>query len=134
MNYANTLKNFDLKVTPQRVAIVQELYVCGHLNIDQLYNKLLEKFPSISLATIYKNMNAMIEKIFVQEVKIPNEKSVYELTKERHAHFVCECCKKIEDIHLDTDNLLTQVAQKTHYTIKSTSLVFNGICSECAQQ
>ena len=66
MNYANTLRNYDLKVTPQRVAIVQELYDCGHLNIDQLYNKLLDKFPSISLATIYKNMNAMIEKIFVQ--------------------------------------------------------------------
>ena len=44
MNYANTLKNYDLKVTPQRVAIVQELYVCGHLNIDQLYTRLLENF------------------------------------------------------------------------------------------
>lgn len=78
-------------------------------------------------------MNAMIEKIFVQEVKIPNEKSVYELTKEGHAHFVCECCKKIEDIHIDTHNLLIQVAQETRYAINSTSLVFKGICSECAQ-
>lgn len=133
MNYANTLKNYDLKVTPQRVAIVQELYVCGHLNIDQLYNKLLDKFPSISLATIYKNMNAMIERIFVQEVKLPNEKSVYELTKESHAHFVCDCCKKIEDIHIDTSDLLTQVQNKMHYNIKSSSLVFNGVCSECSK-
>lgn len=133
MNYANTLRNYDLKVTPQRVAIVQELYDCGHLNIDQLYNKLLDKFPSISLATIYKNMNAMIEKIFVQEVKLPNEKSVYELTKESHAHFVCDCCKKIEDIHIDTSDLLAQVQNTMHYSIKSSSLVFNGVCSECSK-
>ncbi|MFA6788560.1 MAG: Fur family transcriptional regulator [Arcobacteraceae bacterium] len=133
MNYANTLKNYDLKVTPQRVAIVQELYVCGHLNIDQLYNKLLDKFPSISLATIYKNMNAMIERIFVQEVKIPNEKSVYELTKASHAHFVCDCCKKIEDIHVDASMLLAQVQNQMHYTINSTSLVFNGLCSDCSK-
>lgn len=134
MNYSTTLKNYDLKVTPQRIAIVQELYVSGHLNIDQLYQRLLEKFPSISLATIYKNMNAMIEKIFVQEVKIPNEKSVYELIKENHAHFVCDCCKKIEDIHIDTQSLLTQVQQDTSYHINSTTLIFNGICNECAQQ
>jgi Fur family transcriptional regulator, peroxide stress response regulator len=133
MNYANTLKNYDLKVTPQRVAIVQELYDCGHLNIDQLYSKLLDKFPSISLATIYKNMNAMIERIFVQEVKIPNEKSVYELTKESHAHFVCDCCKKIEDIHIDTSTLFLQVQTQTHYTINSTSLIFNGLCSDCSK-
>lgn len=131
MNYSNILRNYDLKVTPQRLAIVQELYVCGHLNIDQLYNKLLDKFPSISLATIYKNMNAMIEKIFVQEVKIPNEKSVYELTKENHAHFVCDCCKKIEDVQIDSTNLLKQVQSSLHYTINSASLIFNGVCSSC---
>ncbi len=132
MNYSTVLKNYDLKVTPQRIAIVQELYTCGHLNIDQLYQKLLEKFPSISLATIYKNMNAMIEKIFVQEVKIPNEKSVYELTKENHAHFVCDSCKKIEDIHIDTKNLLSQVQLDTSYNINNATLIFNGTCKECA--
>lgn len=133
MNYSNILKNYDLKVTPQRLAIVQELSMYGHLNIDQLYNKLLEKFPSISLATIYKNMNAMIEKIFVQEVKIPNEKTVYELTKENHAHFVCDCCKKIEDVKIDSSSLLKEVQNTLNYTINSTSLVFNGVCKSCSK-
>ena len=117
MNYIKTLKQYELKVTPQRVAIVEELYICGHLNIDQLYNKLLDKFPSISLATIYKNMNSMIERNFVQEVKVPNEKSVYELSKANHAHFVCDGCKTIEDLHLDMQSILTQVQVNTNYTI-----------------
>lgn len=65
-NYTNLLKEYDLKVTPQRVAIVEELYKNGHMNIDDLYKKLLSKFPSVSLATIYKNINAMIEKFFSQ--------------------------------------------------------------------
>jgi len=45
-NYTNLLKEYDLKVTPQRVAIVEELYKNGHMNIDDLYKKLLAKFPS----------------------------------------------------------------------------------------
>lgn len=133
MNYVDLLKRYHLKVTPQRVAIVQELNEFGHLNIDQLYHKMADKFPSISLATIYKNMNAMIEKVFIQEVKIPNEKSVYELTKEQHAHVVCEKCKKIEDIILDSTALVNEVTEKSNFQINHSSFVFNGICSECSK-
>ena len=56
MNYIALLKDNNLKVTPQRLTIVEELYVNGHMNIDQVYKSLQEKFPSISLATIYKNI------------------------------------------------------------------------------
>ena len=59
--------------------------------------------------------------------------SVYELTKASHAHFVCDCCKKIEDIHVDASSLLTQVQNQMHYTINTTSLVFNGLCSDCSK-
>lgn len=133
MNYVDLLKRYNLKVTPQRVAIVQELNDFGHLNIDQLYNKMVNKFPTISLATIYKNMNAMIEKLFIQEVKIPNEKSVYELSKEQHAHVVCEKCKKIEDVVLNTTALMSEAQSKSHFQINSSAFVFSGICSECSK-
>ncbi len=133
MNYTTLLKEYDLKVTPQRVAIVEELYINGHMNIDDLYKKLLSKFPSISLATIYKNVNAMIEKVFLNEVKIPNAKSVYELVKEEHSHLVCSSCGKIEDIELDTSSLLKEAISSKNYTIKETSVVFTGICPNCAK-
>ncbi|AXH15415.1 Fur family transcriptional regulator [Malaciobacter mytili] len=133
MNYTTLLKEYDLKVTPQRVAIVEELYMNGHMNIDDLYKKLLSKFPSISLATIYKNVNAMIEKVFLNEVKIPNAKSVYELVKEEHSHLVCSSCGKIEDIELDTSSLLKEAISSKNYTIKETSVVFTGICPDCSK-
>ena len=69
-NYTNLLKEYDLKVTPQRVAIVEELFKNGHMNIDDLYKKLLSKFPSVSLATIYKNINAMVEKVFLDVIAV----------------------------------------------------------------
>lgn len=133
MNYTTLLKEYDLKVTPQRVAIVEELYMNGHMNIDDLYKKLLSKFPSISLATIYKNVNAMIEKVFLNEVKIPNAKSVYELVKEEHSHLVCSSCGKIEDIELDTSSLLKEAISSKNYTIKETSVVFTGTCPDCSK-
>ncbi|MGM0518528.1 MAG: Fur family transcriptional regulator [Campylobacterota bacterium] len=133
MNYTNLLKNYDLKVTPQRVAIVEQLDTNGHMNIDDLYKKLLEKFPSISLATIYKNINAMIDKIFLWEVKIPNSKSVYELVKEEHAHLVCSSCNSIEDVTLDTSIISNEASEKSGFKIESLDVVFSGECKECAK-
>ena len=132
-NYTNLLKEYDLKVTPQRVAIVEELYKNGHMNIDDLYKKLLSKFPSISLATIYKNINAMIEKVFLSEVKIPNTKSVYELVKTEHAHLVCSCCGAIEDIKLDPSSILNEVSTLSSFKIDSTNIVLSGICPKCSK-
>lgn len=132
-NYTVLLKDYDLKVTPQRIAIVEELYNNGHMNIDDLYKKLLEKFPTISLATIYKNVNAMIEKVFLSEVKIPNSKSVYELTKSEHAHLVCDECGKIEDITLDVSSVLNEVETSSSFRVSNTNIVFSGLCSCCTK-
>ena len=125
------LKEYNLKVTPQRVAIVEELYKNGHMNVDDLYRNLLKKFPSISLATIYKNINAMVEKIFLNEVKIPEAKSVYELIKEEHSHLVCSSCGKIEDIMIDTSLLQTALSTESNFKVESTEVVFSGVCQTC---
>ena len=131
MNYVTLLKDNNLKATPQRLSIVEVLYTHGHMNIDQLYHSLLEKFPSISLATIYKNINAMMEICFLSEVKLPNKKSVYELTKQEHSHVVCSECSEVIDITLDKSTLCAQAKQESKYTLKSSSIVFDGICPSC---
>lgn len=133
IDYTQLLKDYNLKVTPQRVAIVNELHNKGHINIDDLFSSLKSTFPSISLATIYKNINAMLEKLFVAEVKIPNAKSVYELTKELHSHLVCKKCNKIEDISLDTASLINEATKKSNFKLEDISVVFSGICQECSK-
>lgn len=125
------LKEYDLKVTPQRVAIVEELYKNGHMNIDELYKNLQRKFPSISLATIYKNVNAMVEKIFLNEVKLPDTKTVYELVKDSHSHLVCSSCGNIEDIHLDTSIIEDSLSTMSKFKVENTEVVFSGTCQKC---
>ncbi len=133
IDYPKLLKENNLKVTPQRVAIVDELYLKGHLNIDELYSLLKAKFPSISLATIYKNINSMLQSFFVTEVKMPQEKSVYELTKELHSHAVCTNCNHIDDITLDVTPLLNEAKIKSEFKFDDVSVVFTGLCKKCSK-
>ena len=131
INFTDELRQHNLKATPQRLAISHVLYTNGHINIDALYSLMLQKFSSISLATIYKNINLMLENSFIQEVKIPQQRSVYELTKTAHSHLVCKECGEVEDISLDMGTILKQATSKSDFVISKTDLVLSGICTNC---
>jgi len=130
-NYTNILREHHLKATPQRLEIANALGYNGHMTIEKLYKVMLQKFNSISLATIYKNINLMVENAFIQEVKIPNEKSVYELTKETHSHLVCRQCNEIQDITLDLSQTTQLASQTSHFKIDKADLVLSGLCQKC---
>jgi Fur family peroxide stress response transcriptional regulator len=130
-NFTDLLRAHNLKATPQRLEIANTLYINGHASIEEIYTTLLQKFHSISLATIYKNINLMIENAFIQEVKIPNAKSVYELTKETHSHLVCNRCGSVEDITLDLQDICELAMQSTDFQINKADLVFSGLCKKC---
>jgi len=131
MNYTNILREHNLKATPQRLAITDILHTNGHVSIEFLYEQMLHHFSSISLATIYKNIHLMLENSFVQEVKIPNAKSVYELTKETHSHLVCQKCGSVEDICIDLQAVLQTTNRLTSFKIETASVIFSGACKEC---
>ena len=130
-NYINQLRAYHLKATPQRIAITEALDAYGHLSVDQLYALLKKRFNSLSLATIYKNINIMMENAFVSEVKLPEQKSVYELTKESHAHLQCKECHNVWDIHLDLDDVVKSASKNSTFQIESANLVLTGICEHC---
>ena len=126
------LQKYNLKATPQRLEIVNVLSIHGHMSINELYSSLLVKFPSISLATIYKNINIMLEKGFLLEVKLSGQKNVFELIKDNHSHVACLKCTDIIDIDLNIEVILQEVKSISDYKIESNSLIFNGLCPKCS--
>ena len=130
-NYTDILREHNLKATPQRLEITNALYISGHISIENLYEIMLKKFNSISLATIYKNINLMQQASFIQEVKIPNAKSVYELTKDTHSHIICDSCGDIMDIVLNLDSVISNAAQTSNYKINKSDLILSGTCKNC---
>jgi Fur family peroxide stress response transcriptional regulator len=126
-NIKTILDNSNLKTTPQRLAILKELEKQGHASIEEIYDKIKESFPSISLATIYKNITAMKEEGIISEICI-HQKPKYELTKEEHAHFICKKCSKVVDVPL-SEVLVKEIDGKFPNSEKE--LYIYGICQEC---
>ncbi|MEA3314954.1 MAG: Fur family transcriptional regulator [Campylobacterota bacterium] len=130
-NFTNILREHNLKATPQRLAMLEFISIYGHINVDRLYENIKNRFSSISLATIYKNINSMIDNKLLFEVKLPNKKSVYEITKNKHSHLLCENCGDIIDIEVNIDDKIQEIIKNNNFNIKQSDLVFSGICKDC---
>ena len=130
-DFTNILRTHNLKATPQRLAILEIIFSHRHINIDKLYDEVKQKFDSISLATIYKNINAMTKNMLLQEIKLPNEKNVYEMIKEEHSHLLCNKCGKVIDIQVETKDITKDIEKKYDFTISQSDVVLSGTCKNC---
>ena len=130
-NYHLLLRQHHLKATPQRSAILEVMGREGHITIEQIYTQIKQFFPSISLATIYKNMTAMQEQDVIRELKISGQKNHYELKKEPHYHMVCEQCGHITDIEADIERSLKDLSLQYGFEVSEISLSVSGVCRAC---
>lgn len=131
MNYENLLRENGLKVTPQRLCILSLMDKQGHIGVDELYLQIKDQFASISLATLYKNVNAMMALSVITEVKIPKQKSRFEIAKEAHGHLLCQECGEFRDVELNLEKIVDDVFEKSSYKLLETSLVLSGVCPTC---
>lgn len=129
--YELLLKEHQLKVTPQRVGILNIIAHTGHISVEDLFESVRKTFSNISLSTLYKNINAMMEVSLLKEVKIPHAKSKFEIIKSEHSHVLCENCGKLEDIVLELQNVVQKAIDSSGYKLSENSFILSGICPQC---
>jgi Fur family transcriptional regulator, peroxide stress response regulator len=134
MKHEHLLKSHQLKVTPQRIAIMELMFHTGHISIDDLYSTIREKFASISLATLYKNVHTMLDVSLIREVKIPGQKTKYEIQKESHAHVMCKKCGELKDVPFNPSVLFQNTTEMSQYVADEISVVISGVCPACQKK
>ena len=131
------LRDHGHKITPQRLAIVKILAKSeGHPSVENIHFQIKKDFPTMSLATVYKNI-ALIKSIGeVLELGFPDGSNRYDgKTPTPHPHVICIRCKKIVDPYLGSlDDIKKEVALETNFKILNHRLDFFGICSDCMEE
>ena len=123
----------DLKITPQRVLIYDELMKAkDHPSADVLYKRVRKSLPNISFDTVYRTLLSFAEIGIVTLVEGYGEQKRFEPNLHRHHHFRCIKCYTIYDFENDAyDNIaVPEVVQKQGVIINK-RVVLEGICSKC---
>ncbi len=129
------MEHAPLKATPQRLAILKEIEEAGHIDLDTIYKNISRNFPSMSLATVYKNLHLLKEHGIIKELSIEGKKSKYEIAAQpKHHHLVCKVCGEITDIFIDTDQIDAQIKQLEGFDVEHCEIYCYGICSKCKEK
>ena len=135
-DYATLLKESGLKATFQRMNILEVIEKSGHMSVEDIYEEVTKVHPSLSLATIYKNIILMMEKGVLVEVPIAGKKSKYELAKVDHMHLICTECGEVEDRSCleSTDKILYTVTEQENFKLNKRQINLYGVCEKCQMQ
>jgi Fur family peroxide stress response transcriptional regulator len=131
-DFVHLLKTKDLKATPQRICVLKELEKKQHPTIEHLYESLRKENPSMSLATVYKNIATLKEKGVVIEVNISDGKMRYDIYSHPHVHLVCAQCGIIQDIDYDDGLMAYQKSLEEKKGIKIGKVDFIATIDSCS--
>ncbi len=123
-------KSLGLKLTPQRLAILEYLENAkNHPSAEDIYIFLKEKYPSISYATVYNTLEVLATKGLIKELNLDSSKKRFEPFLHQHHHFVCKNCKEIVDVEGKIDIFIPEELKK--FEVLDYQVVFTGLCENC---
>ena len=126
-------RRMKLKVTPQRLEIFRELVMNdGHPSAEEIYARIRVRMPTVSLDTDYRTLSLLSEAGAILRVEVLDDRSRYDVNLDRHHHFVCVKCKRVEDFFWpDFDGLVLPSDVQKLGQVQSPRVEVRGICSDC---
>jgi len=128
------LRENNYKLTPQRLAIIGVIARSeGHPSVENVYDRLKEDFPTMSIATVYRNIMMLKSLGEVLELGFADGSNRYDGNKPfPHPHVICTRCKTIIDPDLASlKDLTEEVSEETGFVIRYHRVDFFGICRDC---
>lgn len=103
-----------------------------HPTAEWVYEQLKPDCPSISLATVYRNLIALQEEGVICSVGISGGKEHFDSDTVPHAHAVCVVCGRIIDLPgIELPEALAAAVRSASDFSISGSVQFPGICPDC---
>ncbi len=143
--FRNRCKDLGLAFTYQRLSTYRALLQADHHpSPEDLFRVVKEAYPSISLATIYKTLDRFEKLGLIAKVNVLHETARYDPRTEHHHHVVCVDCKRCEDVEpealaawglpRDVAGLGLPEPTVAGWDLRDYSIMFQGLCRDCARQ
>jgi Fur family ferric uptake transcriptional regulator len=127
--------------TKQKELILQVLKKeeSHHQTADEISQELVKENNPVSKATLYRNLDQLVEQGIIKKFSVEGCKSCYqyvsEKIKENHYHLKCETCGKLFHAEgLPMSKIENLIQNEFHFSIDESRTVFYGICDACKKK
>ena len=121
----------------KRTALLQCLRSTkSHPGAEWIWTRLRGEYPSLSLATVYRNLNRLREAGVIRCVGTVAGEERYDADLSEHMHAVCTVCGCVSDVQTVAvpQALVGMAEDETGFTVSFANLQFHGVCRECKEK
>lgn len=133
MSFEQICRRHGLKITPQRVAIYNELSSSRrHPSAVAIHAQVRRIYPNISLGTVNTTLLTFARIGLVRVVESSGDPKRFDPVLAPHHHFRCLECGKIVDFNdRSYDNIAVPAEIRRKYLVLGTRLHLEGLCDSC---
>lgn len=134
MKMATNRKSPGFRMTPQRAEILRLLKGNrSHPSAEELYRRLLRKFPAVSFATVYNTLQSLLSMGELSRVGIDPLRARFDPCTVRHAHLMCAKCGRIADVSVPPRQP-APAGKPRGFKVLHCIIEFYGICPACGRK
>ena len=105
----------------------------NHPTIADLYEKVKEVDDSVGQATVYRNVNKLVEEKKIKRI-MTDSGYRYDCDCNDHYHLECLKCGNIMDIYDERYlRLIRRLENEYSVKIENSTILFSGICDKCVK-
>jgi Fur family peroxide stress response transcriptional regulator len=129
------LKEKSLRITSQRLAIIDVLVEQGHIHpgASFIYREARKKHKSLSLSTTYATINEFIRYGIIKALEFDERENRCEGNLDEHINLICDRCGKITDYQVPGYVDRMNVAKTKGFIITSSRWEYYGYCQDCGK-
>ena len=105
-----------------------------HPTAQEIYNMTREKDPTISMGTVYRNLNLLAEQGKILRIKVPGGADRFDGTIAPHNHAVCTRCGMVMDYDYSFDDLNRALLEKSGFKCEELNITVRGTCKNCLEK
>lgn len=122
--------------THQKSAVLEAVCELDHKHPTsyEVYECARKKHPAISQATVYRNLNMLVERGEVLRVEVSGAADRFDCNAEPHYHARCRVCDGVFDMGLAPHSALeSSFVVPEGFQLEGHQLLATGVCAACSQ-
>lgn len=135
LSFKKVCRDYGLNITPQRVAIYEELiHSKEHPSAMMIYKKVSRQYPNISMDTVNRTLLTFHEIGLIKVLESSGEPKRFDPDPRPHHHLRCVICGKVIDFVSDLyDSLAIPEELQKKFVILEKRVHLEGYCEECRE-
>lgn len=121
--------------TIQRTLVLESVNrLRSHATADEIHEDVVKRYPSISRATVYRNLNLLADMHSIRRLEVPGSPDRYDHIYPKHCHVKCDICGGLFDVDMEhIVGLEKGIKDDRGFDFTGYDIIFHGVCPQCKQ-